>query len=74
MTDTLIEQALSLHRQLSLAEIEATPGYDARGNRKGDPARAARLARLSALAADRWRRRSGYELRRVPGGVRGSRR
>lgn len=75
MTDQkLIDEATNLHRALSIAEIEATPGYDARGRRKGDPARAARLARLSALAADRWRRRCGYEWRRVPEGVRGSRR
>jgi len=75
MTDQmLIDEATALHRALSIAELEATPGYDKNGRRKGDPARAARLSRLTALAADRWRRRCGYEWRRVPEGVRASRR
>lgn len=69
----LLEEAAALHRRLFQAGLAEEAKRDSYGRKTGDPARIARLDRLAALAADRWRRRAGYEWRRVPGGVRGSR-
>ena len=69
----LLDEAAALHRRLYQAGLDEENKRDSYGRKTGDPRRIARLDRLAMLAADRWRRRAGYEWRRVPGGVRGSR-
>lgn len=66
-SQNLIDEATNLHRALTAALIEAELDTE-------NPTRVKRLARLVCLAADRRRRRLGYTYRRVPEGVRGSRR
>ena len=73
MNEQLQLEAWNLHHALAEAywaeDFKRTPT----GHLAGDRNRMLRLDRLTALAADRWRRRMGYEWRRVPAGVRGSR-
>lgn len=71
--EQLQEEAAELHRRLYLAMLDEDRKRDSYGHQIGNQTRIARLDRLSALSADRWRRRCGYEFRRVPAGVRGSR-
>lgn len=71
--EQLQEEAAALHHVLAAAAIKEESRRDLFGNPAYDLRRYRRLERLTALAADRWRRRCGYEWRRVPAGVRGSR-
>lgn len=73
MNEKLAEEAMDLHRRLYQAMLDEDRKRDSAGRQIGNQTRIARLDRLSMLAADRWRRRAGYEFRRVPAGVRGSR-
>lgn len=73
MTTQLQQEAIALHHALADAAIRCEARRDLFGNPAYDPRKLAQLERLTALAADRWRRRSGIEWRRVPVGVRGSR-
>lgn len=73
MNEKLAEEAVDLHRRLYQAMLDEDRKRDSAGHQIGNQTRIARLDRLSMLAADRWRRRMGYEFRRVPQGVRGSR-
>ncbi len=73
MNEKLAEEAAELHHRLYQATLDEDRKRDSYGRPTGNQQRIARLDRLSMLAADRWRRRAGYEWRRVPAGVRGSR-
>lgn len=73
MDEQLQQEAMELHHKLYCAMLAETRKRDSYGRPTGDPQRIDRLDRLVMLAADRWRRRCGYEFRRVPAGVRGSR-
>lgn len=72
MSEQLQQEAWDLHHRLTVAELAEETKRNSSGHLCGDPARIAKLERLIALAADRWRRRMGYTWRRVPGGVRGA--
>lgn len=71
--EQLQEEAAELHRRLYQAMLDEDRKRDSTGRQIGNQTRIARLDRLAMLSADRWRRRAGYEWRRVPEGVRGSR-
>ena len=73
MNEKLAEEAMDLHRRLFQAMLDEDKKRDSYGHQIGNQTRIARLDRLAMLSADRWRRRMGYEFRRVPQGVRGSR-
>lgn len=73
MNEQLQQEAMALHNALAAAYWHEDFKRNATGHLCGDRNRMLRLERLAALAADRWRRRMGYEWRRVPAGVRGSR-
>lgn len=72
-SEQLQREAWDLHHRLFQAMLDEDRKRDSYGHQTGNQTRIARLDRLSMLAADRWRRRMGYEYRRVPAGVRGSR-
>jgi hypothetical protein len=73
MNEQLAQEAWNLHHRLSLACLAEEGKRDSAGHKTGDQQRIKHMDRLIPLAADRWRRRMGYEWRRVPAGVRGSR-
>ena len=73
MNEQLQNEAIALHHALATLAIKEEARRDWFGQPAYNPARLARLERLTALAADRWRRRAGITWRRVPAGVRGSR-
>lgn len=72
-SEQLQEEAAELHRRLYQEMLDEDRKRDNTGRQCGNQQRIARLDRLSVLAADRWRRRAGYDWRRIPAGVRGSR-
>lgn len=62
MTTLLTDEAMALCRALYLAQLAEEARRDRSGRRIGDAQRIARLERLRARAADRWRRRAGFAV------------
>ncbi len=61
-TTLLTDEAMGLCRALYLAQLAEEARRDRSGRRIGDAQRIARLEQLRRRAADRWRRRAGFDV------------
>lgn len=61
---SLTDEGLALCGRLYQAQLDEQSREDRRGNTIGDKRRIARLEKLRKIAANRWRRRAGYDAYR----------